>query len=79
MNEVSQQIQLDNDSLRQIFGTNDSFIKKLEKDFKVDVIDRNGAVTVRGEGKNVKGAVSVLTQLNLYTLHGNDIEEQNVD
>jgi phosphate starvation-inducible PhoH-like protein len=79
MNEVSQQIQLDNDSLRQIFGTNDSFIKKLEKDFKVDVIDRNGAVTVRGEGKNVKGAVSVLTQLNLYTMHGNDIEEQNVD
>ncbi len=79
MDEVIEKIEVDNESLQKIFGAGDMYVKKLERDLNVSVIDRNGEVTVRGEEKNVRSAVSVLTELKSYSRHGNDIEEQNVD
>ncbi|MBR1650891.1 MAG: PhoH family protein [Lachnospiraceae bacterium] len=79
MNEVIEKIEVDNESLQKIFGAGDMYVKKLEKNLNVSVIDRNGEVTVRGEEKNVRSAVSIIRELKSYSGHGNDIEEQNVD
>ena len=74
MNEVIEKIEVDNESLQKIFGAGDMYVKKLEKNLNVSVIDRNGEVTVRGEEKNVKSAVSIIRELKSYSGHGNDIE-----
>ncbi len=79
MDEICKKIEVENDVLQKIFGVEDSFLKKLERDFKVTVVDRNGSVSVTGSEENVNRAVHVINQLSSYTRGGNDLEEQKVD
>ncbi len=65
--------------MQKIFGMRDAYLKKLEHDFDVAVVDRNGTVVVTGEEENVEKAVRVLGQLTLLSARGNEIEEQSVD
>lgn len=65
--------------MQKIFGMQDAYLKKLERDFEVTVVDRNGHVVITGAQENVKRAASVLGQLEILSDRGNDIEEQNVD
>ncbi len=64
---------------RNIFGQYDAFVKKLERAFSVDIVDRDGTVRIRGEAKGVERAMSVLLQLLELSKRGNQIQEQNVD
>ena len=57
----------------------DAYIKKLERDFGVVIVDRNGSVTITGQEDMVKRAESVLKQLTVLSGRGNEIEEQSVD
>ncbi|MBR1862116.1 MAG: PhoH family protein [Lachnospiraceae bacterium] len=79
MDEVTEKLELDAVTMRKIFGAQDSYIKKLERDFGVTVVDRNGALSVSGVRSGVDMALNVLRDLNSYSSRGNDIEEQNVD
>lgn len=65
--------------IRNIFGQFDHYVKKLERAFGVDIIDRDGVVRVKGEQPQVKQAASVLLQLLELSRRGNQIQEQNVD
>ncbi len=65
--------------MRQIFGSQDSYIRKLEKDFKVIIVNRDGGVRIIGEESNVKKVKNILQQLTELSRRGNEIEEQNVD
>lgn len=65
--------------MQKIFGQNDQYVRKLEKDFRVTVVDRNGAVRVTGEEAEVKKCVSILSQLFEVSQRGSEIEEQKVD
>lgn len=65
--------------MRNIFGKQDEYLKKLEKDYEVSIIDRNGAIRILGEEENAKKVSSILTQLAELSKRGNEIEEQNVD
>ncbi|MBR1771666.1 MAG: PhoH family protein [Lachnospiraceae bacterium] len=65
--------------MQKIFGLQDQYIKKLERDFAVTVVDRNGHIVVSGEEEHVKRAASVLQQLTILSDRGNEIEEQSVD
>lgn len=75
----SMNISIPAEHMQKIFGMQDAYIKKLERDFRVTVVDRNGHVAVSGEEENVKRAASVLQQLTILSDRGNDIGEQNVD
>lgn len=75
----SMSIDIPAEHMRQIFGMQDNYIKKLERDFEVTVVDRNGQVVVSGGEMQVKRAVSVLHQLDILSDRGNEIEEQKVD
>ena len=75
----SMSIDIPAEHMRQIFGMQDNYIKKLERDFEVTVVDRNGQVVVSGGEMQVKRAVSVLRQLDILSDRGNEIEEQKVD
>lgn len=75
----SMNVDIPTEHMQKIFGMQDAYIKKLERDFHVTVVDRNGHVAVSGAEENVRGAASVLQQLTILSGRGNDIEEQSVD
>ena len=75
----SMNIEIPVEHMRKIFGMQDHYIRKLERDFQVAVVDRNGHVVISGEEENVRRAASVLQQLTILSDRGNEIEEQSVD
>lgn len=79
MSEVTYTMEMSMEHMQKIFGHQDSYIRKLEHDLNVGIVDRNGAVKVTGEEKAVKKAVSILTQLTEFSKRGNEIEEQNMN
>lgn len=76
---VSLNLDMPVEHMRQIFGMQDAYLKKVERDFEVAVVDRNGHVVITGEQENVKRAAGVLSQLEILSGRGNEIEEQSVD
>ncbi len=79
MEEYSKSIELTTENMQKIFGSNDSYIRKVENDYNVYVIDRNGKLTVKGRESDVHRAINVLLELNDFSNGGNMIEEQNVN
>jgi len=79
MSQISKKIDMPIEHMQKIFGMQDAYLKKLEKDFNVMIVDRNGQVVVSGEEVNVNKAGKVLEQLTLISQRGNEIEEQSVD
>ena len=79
MSDFSVRIALPAEHMQKIFGMQDAYVKKLERDFGVTIVDRNGEVTISGEEGMVKKAESVLEQLSIISARGNEIEEQSVD
>ncbi|MCM1540304.1 MAG: PhoH family protein [Blautia sp.] len=73
------QLEMSSGQMQNIFGMQDAYVKKIERDFDVEVVNRNGSVAVTGQEPMVKRAVSVLEQLSILSDRGNEIEEQNVD
>ncbi len=79
MSEMTYTMELPAEHMQKIFGQNDLYVRKLESDFSVTIVDRNGAVKVTGEEADVKRCVRVLAQLFEVSKRGNEIEEQKVD
>lgn len=79
MSEMTYTMELPAEHMQKIFGQNDLYVRKLESDFSVTIVDRNGAVKVTGEEADVKRCVRVLAQLFDVSKRGNEIEEQKVD
>ena len=79
MNEVSLKIDMPTEHMKKIFGMQDAFLKKLENDFSVNVIDRNGQVIITGEENNANRVKSILDELTEISQRGSEIEEQSVD
>ena len=64
---------------RNIFGSCDAYVKKIEKTLKVTVIARDSGVKIVGADAAVKKAGAVFEQLLELSRRGNTITEQNVD
>ncbi len=79
MSEISVRMDLPAEHMREIFGMRDAYIKKLERDFAVTVVNRDGQVVITGEEENTRRAQNVLRQLDILSERGNEIEEQSVD
>lgn len=79
MSEITYNMAMSVEHMQKIFGTRDTYIQKLEQNLQVAIVDRDGAVKITGEEKNVKKAVAILAQLTEFSKRGNDIEEQSMD
>lgn len=79
MEHYESRMELPVEHMRNIFGNYDNYIKKIENDFHVTIIDRDGAVKVSGGEKDVRKAESIVKQLIELSKRGNIIQEQNVD
>lgn len=65
--------------MQSVFGAGDRYIRKLERSFQVNIVDRNGRVTISGGEMGIRRAGAVLKQLCSLADKGNEIEEQSVD
>ena len=79
MNDFSMKLEVPAEHVQKIFGLQDVYLKKMERDFGVMIVDRNGGIVITGEEDRVKTAARVLEQLVIISDRGNEIEEQNVD
>lgn len=79
MSVISYSLDMPTVHMQKIFGSNDSYIRKLEEDFEVTIVDRNGSVKITGEENKVKRVTGILLQLLEVSEKGNEIEEQKVD
>ena len=79
MSEKTIRLEMDTEHMQKIFGMQDAYIRKLEKDLGVAVVDRNGSLTIIGEEENAGKAAGILRQLTEISRRGNEIGEQNMD
>lgn len=79
MNDFSVKLDMPTEHMQKIFGMQDAYVKKLERDFGVVIVDRNGSITITGREDMVRKAENVLRELAVLSGRGNEIEEQSVD
>lgn len=65
--------------MQNIFGQYDHYIRKVESDFNVTIVDRDGSIKITGEELAVHRAENIVRQLAELSKRGNIIQEQNVD
>ena len=79
MEKVTIELSADARDMQNVFGMNDSYLRKLERELTVDIVCRDGVVRITGEeGQTVK-ARGILERLMELSRRGNMIEEQNVN
>lgn len=79
MNDYTMLMDMDTVSMQKLFGTNDTYIRKIENEFGVSVINRDGAVKISGEKGNVKKVYRLLEELLQISHKGTEIEDTNVN
>lgn len=79
MKEIVKEVQIQAAHMQNVFGQFDGNIKKLERQFRVSIVDRNGRVAVSGENTQVNRAVRIIRELAELAERGNTIQEQDVD
>lgn len=79
MSDYTMLMDMDTLSMQKLFGTNDTYIRKIEDEFDVSVINRDGAVKISGEKGNVKKVYKLLEELLQISHKGTEIEAQNVN
>lgn len=79
MTDVSREVQIPAEHIQNVFGQYDKNIKKLERQFDVSIVDRDGGIRVSGRQDAVMRVLSILEELTELSRRGNIIEEQKVD
>lgn len=79
MSDYTMLMDMDTVSMQKLFGTNDAYIRKIENEFGVSVVNRDGAVKISGEKEQVKKVYRLLEELLQISHKGTEIEAQKVD
>ena len=67
------------EELRTLFGQNDKYLEKIEKELDVSIVNRNGCLKISGEESGVMTAASLMRQIVSSVGKDDDLEEQKVD
>lgn len=67
------------DELKKLFGQNDKYLEKIERELNVSLINRNGFVKIIGEEADVNRAFSMMEKVLSSTGKDNDLEEQKLN
>lgn len=79
MDEFTIRMDVPMEHMQNLFGEYDAHIKKIEKDFQVMMINRDGAVRISGRKEDVEKAARTVEELVTLSRRGNVLEEQNID
>ena len=72
-------LDIETEHAKNISGTFDSFVKKLERTFNVTILERSEGIKVTGADMDVMHVSDILNELYELSKRGNTITEQNVD
>ena len=72
-------MEIDAEHMRNIFGEEDHYIQKIEKELNVIIVNRDGYLNIIGSEQDAKRAVSLLSELSKLSGKGRTIEEQKVN
>ncbi len=67
------------EELRTLFGQNDKYLEKIEKELNVSIVNRNGSLIISGDEGDVSVAASLMRQIVSTVGKDDDLEEQKVD
>ena len=80
MNDVTEmKLSMPLRDMQNVFGGNDNYMKKIEDNLHVEIIDRNGELHIIGGREEVARASAVIHQLSRLSSRGSEIEEQSVN
>lgn len=79
MEEFSVRMDVPMEHMQNLFGEYDTYVKKLEKDFQVVIVNRDGAVKISGKKADVEKAARTMEELIALSQRGNVLQEQNID
>ena len=80
MNElITERMEIPMEHCLNIFGQCDRYIKKIERAYSVDIVNRDECLTIRGSSQNVMPVKEILSTLKTLSERGNTILEQDVD
>lgn len=78
MEDFTVKLDISMEHMQNLFGSNDSHIRKIEDDLDVVIVDRDGVVKITGEKSKVQRAVRLVNDLVALSERGNILDEQNV-
>ena len=78
MEDFTVKLDISMEHMQNLFGSNDSHIRKIEDDLNVVIVDRDGVVKITGEKSKVQRAVRLVNDLVALSERGNILDEQNV-
>lgn len=78
-NEYKEELSLDINTLKIIFGECDKYIKKIENDLSVDVVLRDDQMFIYGEQADVRKAKHLILDLAEISKRNSGLEPQKVD
>ena len=64
--------------MQNLFGEYDTYIKKLENDFHVMIVNRDGTVKISGKKEDAEKAARTMEELVTLSKRGNGLQEQNI-
>ncbi len=79
MSDFVVQMEIPAEAQRALFGTQDRYIKSIEKEYGVSIFNRGGSVKIQGEESQVRRVEKIMDQLLELAEKGAVIERQNVD
>lgn len=79
MDEFTLGLDVPMEHMKNLFGEYDSYIKKIEKDFQVIIVNRDGVIKISGKQQDVEKAAKTMEELAALSERGNALQEQNVD
>ena len=71
-------MELDTDSLRLLFGANDKYLDRLEKELEIEISDRDGLLWLSGNKRNVERAKRLIRDLIEVSKNESVLEEQKL-
>ncbi len=72
-------LELSASELQKLFGRNDRYLEKIERELGVILVNRNGVLKITGEEINVNGAEGMIRELMNTMETTGDLEEQKID
>ena len=79
MEDFSIKMDVPMEHMQNLFGEYDAYIKKLEDDFHVMIVNRDGSVKISGRREDVEKAARTIEELVTLSRRGNVLQEQNID
>lgn len=79
MEKITIELLAEADDMRNVFGMNDAYLRKMERELRVDIVDRDGVIRITGREQEAKKAGGILERLMELSRRGNMIEEQSVN